>query len=114
MSQLFSGLRCNRWEREMWRVWRPIYKWENLCPVVASDPVGIFLIMLKADQPVTFEDIKQEDYDYYPDINVKYKSENWGRISGKVVCLDYGLAEASSVQKRREYLEDKRNEFGAF
>ena len=68
--------------------------------------------MRKADQPVTFEDITREDYDYYPDINVEYKSENWGRVRGKVVCLDYGIALESLVKNRRAYLEEKKEKFG--
>ena len=99
----------------MWKVWRPIYRWENLCPVVVSEPIGFFLLMRRADQPISFEDIKRatsEDYDYYPDIDVEYKSENWGRIGNKIVCLDYGIEEAVLVKERRAYLEDRRGRFG--
>lgn len=98
----------------MWKVWRPIFRWENLCPVIVSDPAGLFLLMRRAEQPISFDDIKrvnEEDYDYYPDIDVEYKPENWGRIRDKIVCLDYGLAETDLVRERRAYLEDKRDSF---
>jgi hypothetical protein len=39
------GMRCNRWEREMWYVWRAKYGWENLCPILFADPFGFFVVM---------------------------------------------------------------------
>jgi len=112
VSKLFKGLRCNRWEREMWKKWRLIFRWKNLCPIVLSDPTGFFLLMRRAEQPVSFDDIKCADIDYYPDIDVEYKPENWGMIEGMVVCLDYGIAEADLVIQRRAYLKSKIDSFG--
>jgi hypothetical protein len=71
--------------------------------------------MLRAQQPVSFEDVKRansDDYDYYPDIDVEYKPENWGRIREKIVCLDYGLEESERVKQRRAYLEKRKGNFG--
>lgn len=96
----------------MWTIWRPIFGWENLCPVITSVLSGFIVIMRRADQPVSFIDIEQADCDYYPDIEVEYKPENWGKVGGKVVCLDYGIEEMDLVNERRAYLESKRNGFG--
>jgi len=66
----------------------------------------------KANQPVPsteFEDAI-ELYDYYPDVDMEYyKLVNWGKLDGKVVCLDYGLDDAYSINKQRAYYESKRN-----
>lgn len=99
----------------MWKVWRPIFGWDNLCPVYVSDPIGLILVMIRAHQPVSFEEIQvinSNEYDYYPDIDVEYKPENWGKIGEKLVCLDYGLEESEVVQQRRAYLEEKKGTFG--
>lgn len=115
ITRLGKALRCSRWEREMWKVWRLTYGWEHLCPVYFSDPAGFMLVMYRAEQPVSVEDIERansEEYDhYYPDIHVEYKPENWGKIGNKILCLDYGLAESECVKKRRAYLEERKNEF---
>lgn len=103
----FSVLRCNRWEREMWRVWRPIFGWENLCPVKFADPLGVFVIMPRATQPVTFEEVVEATPDYYPDITSETKPEDFGRVDGRVLALDYGLPDADMVRQRREYYTKK-------
>ena len=103
-----KAMRCNRWENEMWHIWRPIFGWDNLCPVHYSDPYGIILVMTRAAQPVSFEEIVNADIDYYPDINVEYKPENWGRIGEKIVCLDYGIDDAGDLEDLRTYYEEKK------
>ena len=45
-----DGLRCNRWEREMWRHWRPLLQWETLCPVLFGDRLGLVLCRAPANQ----------------------------------------------------------------
>jgi len=93
----------------MWSHWKPIFNWENLCPVTYSAPLGLFLIMKRAEQLVTFDEIVSADetLDYYPDINVEYKPENWGKVDGKLVCLDYGLDDRLLIMERRQYLASK-------
>lgn len=97
----------------MWFIWRPIFNWKNLCPVVFADPTGFLLVMRRAEQPVSFVDIAEANkaYDYYPDIDVEYKPENWGKLDGKLVCLDYGIAGGEFVVERRKYLESKSRNF---
>jgi hypothetical protein len=111
LKNLFSGARCNRWESEIWLKWRPKFGWEHLCPVRFCDPFGIILIMDKATQPVTFDEIvlvNDRDYDnYYPAVDLEYKPENWGIVEGKMVCVDYGIDESELVIKKREYFEER-------
>ncbi len=66
--------------------------------------------MYRALQPVTFEEIKLandgEYSNYYPNPDMEYKPENWGKIEGKIVCLDYGIDELELITKiRRKYRE---------
>jgi hypothetical protein len=103
LRNTLSGLRCNRWEREMWRTWRPIFGWENLCPVTFADPLGLFVIMPRATPPVTFEDVAAATPDYYPDITSETKPEDFGRVGDQVLALDYGLSDADLVAERRAY-----------
>ena len=102
-----SGLRCNRWEREMWRTWRPIFGWDNLCPIKFADPLGTFVVMPRATQPVTFEDVVAATPDYYPDIKSETKAEDFGRVGNRVLALDYGLPDADMVAERRAYYMSK-------
>jgi hypothetical protein len=97
-------MRCNRWERETWRVWRLKFDWKNLCPIRFADPCGFVVAMARAIQPVTAEEIEAADSDCHPNIDEEYKPENWGRLNGWVVCVDYGLWDATVLHDRREYL----------
>jgi hypothetical protein len=111
LSNVVSGMRCNRWEREMWRTWRPIFQWSNLCPVVFADPFGCLVIMRRALQPVTIEEIVAADTEDYPDIDVEFgKPANWGRLNGLIVAVDYGSFDESHVRERRQYLTKKAND----
>ena len=83
-----AALRCNRWEREVWRKWRRISGWENLCPIKFADPLGAFVVMARATQPVTREDVREADIDYHPGIDAECKPEDWGRVDGRLVALD--------------------------
>lgn len=107
LRHALSGLRCNRWEREMWRTWRPIFGWENLCPIEFADPFGFLVVMPRAAQPVTFEDVVEATPDYYPDITSETKPADFGRVGGRVVALDYGLPDADLVRKRRAYYHEQ-------
>ena len=57
----------------------------------------------KSNTAVAFEEIKyiNNHYDYYPDINVEYKPENWGKYEGDIVCIDYGLDNKQSIKERK-------------
>jgi hypothetical protein len=103
LRNALAGLRCNRWEREMWQTWRSLFGWENLCPVSFADPLGLFIVMPRAAQPVTFEDVVAATPDYYPDITSETKPEDFGRVGNRVLALDYGLPDAQMVADRRAY-----------
>lgn len=100
---LLSGLRCNRWEREMWRIWRPIFGWGNLCPIKFADPLRVCVVMPRATQPVTFQDVVAATPDYYPDITSETKPEDFGRVGNRILALDCGLPDADMVAERRAY-----------
>ena len=109
VRNLFSGMRCNRWEREMWNVWRPVFGWETLCPVLFADPFGILVVMPRAKQPVTASDVDSLP-DYYPQITSELKSEDYGRLGNRVFALDYGLWDVEDVTNRRAYYLNKRSD----
>ena len=90
----------------MWRVWRPRFGWESLCPVLFSDPFGLVVVMARASQPVSHEDIVALP-DYYPDITSETKVEDHGRIGTTVVVLDYGLPDEDMIQRQRKYYAQK-------
>lgn len=89
----------------MWRIWRPAFGWENLCPVLFGDPAGLILVMPRAQQPVTETDaLAAFSIDYWPGIDAESKAENFGRLGDSVLVLDYGLPGSDDVAHRREYL----------
>ncbi len=86
----------------MWQDWRQTFGWKNLCPIYFADPLGILVIMPRAKQPVTFEDVKIA-YDYCdPNITAEAKTKDWGCLGGRVLALDYGLPTADMVVSRRK------------
>ena len=103
---LGAGMRSNRWEREMWRKWRPVFRWATLCPVYFADPAGFVVIMPRAVQPVTPEEVEAMP-DYYPTITSETKVEDHGRLGVHVVALDYGLPCQDMVLQQRQYYSQK-------
>ena len=97
-----AGLECNRWEREMWGKWQPKFRWQNLCPVLFSDPVGLIIVMPWA-APVTQEEVDRETPDYYPGFHAESKPEDHGRLVGQLVVVDYGLPRNLIDGYRRQY-----------
>jgi hypothetical protein len=97
-----EGMRSNRWEREMWNIWRPIYGWRSLCPVLFADPLGLVVVMPRADQPVTRDEVDALP-DCYPGTTAETKVEDHGRFAGNVVELDYGLPDDDLVRDKRAY-----------
>ena len=98
-----SGLRCNRWEREMWQTWRPLFGWQNLCPITFADAFGLVVVLPRATQPVAVEEVDEARGDYYPDITAETKPADFGRVGGRVLALDYGLPDGRAVRQRRAY-----------
>jgi hypothetical protein len=106
---ILSGLRCNRWEREMWYKWRPLFEWEHLCPIKFADPFGVIVVMPRAQQPVSDENTHEAFIDYYPNINAETKAENFGKIGSHVLVLDYGISDSSSIKNQRDYYQKHAN-----
>ena len=104
MTNLTAGLRCNRWEREMWRKWRPKFGWTTLCPVLLADPIGLFLVMPKAEQPVEQADVDALP-DHHPGITSEPKLEDYGRVGQSTLALDTRM----EVQRQREYFAQFTN-----
>src|SRR5262245_36312925 len=100
LRNMLDGLRCNRWEREMWRVWRPIYQWDTLCPIFFADPFGLIVVMARAEQPVSHLELLLAP-DYHPEITGEFKATDCGHVAGKLVAVDYGLADAEMVSQYR-------------
>jgi hypothetical protein len=112
LRNLTKGLRCNRWEREMWRTWRPVFGWKNLCPVIFADPLGLVVVMPRAMQPVTADEVDAETPDSYPDTTSETKPDDFGRVEGRLLALDYGLPYADMVAERRAYYRGKAPHHG--
>jgi hypothetical protein len=72
----------------MWRTWRPVFGWNNLCPIVFSDPVGIVVVMPRATQPVTLEQVVAATPNYYPDTTSETKPADFGLVGNRVLALD--------------------------
>jgi hypothetical protein len=91
----------------MWRNWRPIFGWENLCPVLLADPIGLIVVMPRAAQPVTADEVAAAAPDYYPDITSESKPADFGRVGNHVLALDYGLPYDDMVVERRAYYQSR-------
>ena len=87
----------------MWRVWRPIFRWDALCPIRFADPFGFLVVMPRAQQPVTVAEVVSLHDATHPDITAESKVEDHGRIGEAVVVLDYGYFDRDMVQTRRTY-----------
>ena len=98
-----AGMRCNRWEKEMWQCWRPKLGWQNLCPVLFADPLGVVVVMPRAEQPVGLQEVEAAIGDYFPDNTAESKPEDYGRIGQAVLALDYGPPWQDMIVERRSY-----------
>jgi hypothetical protein len=84
---LSLGMRCHRWEREMWCTWRPVFGWTELCPIVLADPLGM---PRAVTQPVSLEEIKAASSDH-THVVIDCAPDDWGRVDGCARVVDYGL-----------------------
>ena len=103
-QQFKAGMRSNRWEREMWFRWHPLFQWKTLCPVYYADPFGLLVVMPRAVQPV-LQEVVDALPDYYPGITAETKHEDFGMLGNTVVALDYGLPFEEVVIERRQYYQ---------
>ena len=85
----------------MWQVWRPVFGWPYLCPILFADSLGLVVVMPRAHQPVTFDEVKRATPDCYPEPSTEFKAADFGRVGGRVVALDYGIWSADVVKATR-------------
>jgi len=114
IRNLPAGLRCNRWEREVWQRWRPAFGWEGLCPVLFADPFGLVVVMPRAEQPVSQAEAHAAVPDHYPAPWCEGKPQDYGRVAGRVVALDYGIPYSDFLlDHRRDLLAALARQGGA-
>ena len=99
------GLNSNRWECEMWFRWRPKFKWDQLCPVLFADPLGIVVVMPRAApaDPSAVSAAIERDGNSDPLPTSELRPEGYGMVQGRVVCFDYGLADPDMIRDKRDY-----------
>lgn len=70
------------------------YKWskqkDKLCPVLCKSPLGMILIMKRAEQLSDDEYNKEVLAKEFKGLPLDNKIENFGKIDGKIVLTDYG------------------------
>jgi len=97
----WMGTRCNRYEADLYRRATTRHK-DMLCPVIACSRGGAVLLA-KAATPLTpsdYDELRKSggfppDWDYDPadgdgGCPFERKREDWGRLDGKLVAVDYG------------------------
>lgn len=102
-------MRGNRFERTVARRYAPAFGWAELCPVLWADPLGMVLLMPRAD-PVTESEVRAAEIDHYPAPPYEPKAQDWGRLAdGRVVAVDFAdiAHHADSLRDQIAYLESK-------
>ena len=105
-----QGAMClNRWEHEMWTVWRPKFNWKHLCPVLWCAPTGAMLVMQRGTSDATEAEIRAIYGRFYPDVGCEDKCADWGHVDGRLVVFDYGYIcdSEAAMQQQREYYGGK-------
>jgi len=90
-----------------------MFGWESLCPITFADPLGLLVVMPRAEQPVTFGDVVAATPDYFPEPTYETKAADFGRVHGRVLALDYGIPYADMVRDRRAYYQKRALDIGA-
>ena len=105
LRRIREAMQCNRWEREMWRTWRLKFGWSHLCPIIYADRFGFVVVMPRAVKNATHDEIDGADPDdIYPSITAEAKPDDWGRVNGRVVALDYAeVIDAQMAAEKRAY-----------
>jgi hypothetical protein len=95
-----KGLRCNRWEREVWFKWHKKFCWTLYCPIKFADCIGFVVVM-----PLAVLDVTERELDALACsdecIDAEYTLAIWGRVDGHLVVFDYGLPDNDLVKGRR-------------
>jgi len=95
LRRLREGMRANRMEARIWREgWQR--KYPELCPIIASMPFGIALVMpaVRIMSPAELEAFRDSadfpDHDPDPEL-YESKGGEWGYLRGRPVVVDYAM-----------------------
>lgn len=86
-AKWLRGLVANLQERE----WAG-FRYPELCPVLASDPLGLVVIMPRAEilaRPLTPDELRGLAVRGV-ELPVEYKPDSFGYLNGNLVAVDYG------------------------
>lgn len=83
----FSGFLANYHEGCTW--FGEVAEHDKLCPVLAFDLSGFWLVMQRADRVLEDEDDPAYDPAAFADITMDSKPANFGVLGGKTVVIDY-------------------------
>lgn len=81
--------------RYKWSCKNLVYPQEKLCPVLFKFPLGLFIIMKRAEI-LNESDFIKFDYNDFVKVNEFYsipiegKQDSFGWLNGKIVAVDYG------------------------
>ena len=89
-KMFLNGLLANIQERQFWLG----TGWPELCPVIFSIPGG-WLVIMRLAREMTDGEFLEFDSKAWADrpeyaIPCEHKSNSFGWIDGRVVCIDYG------------------------
>ena len=123
LRRLRAGMRANRLEARIWREgWQR--KYGELCPILASLPFGIALVMpavriMSRDELQAFRD-SLEFPDHHPDPELyESKGGEWGYLQGRAVVVDYAMrvhmepGDIALIDPRVLTIEDVRRNWDA-
>lgn len=68
--------------------WKCAYKKDKLCPVKFMFPLGLILVMKRAE-PLTENEYNSLNINEFKDLPMDNKIINFGKIEGRVVLIDY-------------------------
>lgn len=94
--KFLSGLIANKYEVNHYRYavkWN-IFPKEKMCPILFKLPVGVIIVMRRAE-PLSMEQFIGFDFDSFVYINnnailpVERKNDSFGYVDGKIVAIDY-------------------------
>jgi hypothetical protein len=69
--------------------------------VLFADYLGIVVVMPRAEpaDPSAIDAAIERDSNFEPHITTEFMPAVYGILNGKVVCVDYGLADADMVRE---------------
>lgn len=78
------GMLCNYQENSFSKLNAP-----ELCPVKFYMPLGLFIIMPRAEELTSIKEYPQNSIKGFT-IPAENKLSSWGKLNGKIVAIDYG------------------------